>query len=150
MRFLQPFGLSSNYAVTTTRSVSIGTFGSIDNAILLFGLIYGWIPMVIVVSVLLAAVVTVLTRRATPATAAVVAQLPALVSVAFITQYAAVAWFSFGLAVSAQLAARRRRHSPLSPFPGTDHAEPSAHSVASSHAAPSADTASALREVHSS
>jgi hypothetical protein len=33
---------------------------------------------------------------------AVVAQIPALISVAFITQYAAVFWFAVGMAVATQ------------------------------------------------
>ncbi len=148
--FLRPFGLSANYAVSTTRSVSIGTFGSIDNAVLLFGLIYGWVPLLLALAVLLAAVVVVLSRRATPATAAVVALLPALVSVAFITQYAGVAWFCFGLAVSTQLAARR--DADPAPNPGAQRTRPETRrrSNPPSPAARPAGSVSTVRKVHSS
>lgn len=106
---MRAFGLTNDYAVSTTREVSVGGFGSIDNAVLLFGLIYGWVPLVVLGLVALGAVVTVLRRRATTATIAVVAQLPALFTVAFITQYASVAWFSAGLALGSHAVLRVRR-----------------------------------------
>jgi len=101
---MSPFGVSSSYTVSTTHRVSIGDFGSIDNALLLFGLIYGW---VLLVSGLVALLYT-LRRRATPAVLAVVAQVPAFVTVALVTQYASVVWFAAGLAVGTQVLADRR------------------------------------------
>ena len=147
---MQPFGLSAEYAVSTTRSVSIGTFGSIDNAVLLFGLIYGWVPLVLVSVLLVAAVVVVVSGRATPATVAVAAQLPSLLSVAFITQYAGVAWFCFGLALSSQLLARRRRGSSTVPAPQPiDGSEPPPRAVPRRSNALPTRSLSASREVHS-
>jgi hypothetical protein len=105
LTYIQPFGLADNFAVSTTSEVSIGTFGSVDNALLLFGLIFGWVPGVLVLLLLAAAGLYVLRGRATAATIAVVAQIPALVTVALITQYAAVLWFAVGLAVSTQVLA---------------------------------------------
>lgn len=107
--YIQPLGLARNFNVSTTSEVSIGEFGSIDNAMLLFGLTYGWIPAVLVVVAFAAAVVVTLRRRATPPVIAVVAQLPAFVTVALITQYEAVAWFAIGLAVSTQVLANDAR-----------------------------------------
>jgi hypothetical protein len=116
VRSMQPFGLTPDYSVSTTREVSVGEFGSIDNAVLLLGLIYGWVPLLVVGLAAIGAVVTVLRRRATSATIAVVAQLPALFTVAFITQYAAVFWFSAGLALGTQAMLHR---GPSSRRPGS-------------------------------
>ena len=54
--------------------------------------------------VMLGALVLVLARQATAPTIAVVAQIPAFVTVALITQYAVMVWFMIGLALSAQAA----------------------------------------------
>ncbi len=106
---MSPFGLSTRYHVSASGQVSIGDFGSIDNALLLFGLIYGWVPLVLVLCALAGALGYTLRRRATPAVLAVVAQIPAMVTVALITQYAAMLWFVVGLAVGTQVAADRLR-----------------------------------------
>lgn len=103
--YIRPVGLAANFTVSTNAQVSIGEFGSVDNALLLFGLTFGWIPGVLMLLMLVAAVGYLLRRRATPAVIAVLAQSPALVTVAFITQYAAVFWFAVGLAVSTQVLA---------------------------------------------
>ena len=120
--YLSPFGLASAYEVSSTSEVSVGEFESIDNAFLLFGLIYGWVPLLLVSVGLVIAVGYVLARRATPATLAVVALIPALFTVAFITQYAAVFWLVAGLAVGTQLqsnAARRSGAGHRPPEPAT-------------------------------
>ncbi len=101
---MQPLGLASNVARTPTGELFFGSFQSIDNAILLVGLTYGWIAMVLVVALLIAAVGVVLSRRATAPTIAVVAMIPALVTVALITQLALFVWFMIGLAVYSQAA----------------------------------------------
>lgn len=106
LRDLNPFGLSDSYRVSSTGQVSIGSFASIDNAMLLFGLLYGWVPLLFIAALLIGAIWLVLSRRATPPTIALVAQIPSLVSVALITQYAAVLWFAAGLAVTTQVLAR--------------------------------------------
>lgn len=100
---MRPIGLTAVYNVSTTHEVSVGSFGSIDNAVLLFGLMYGWVPLLLALLAATGALITVLRRRATPATVAAVAQIPALFTVALITQYAGVAWFCFGLAVGTQV-----------------------------------------------
>ncbi len=104
IRYMRPLGLASNYGVSTTQDVSIGSFASIDNAALLFGLIYGWLPLVLLGVAMLAGLIAMVRRRCTPAVIAIVAQLPAFVTVALITQYASLVWFAAGLAVSTQLA----------------------------------------------
>jgi hypothetical protein len=102
---VQPLGLSPSHFVSATGKASFGTFRSIDNALLLAALNYGWIPLVFVLAAAAVAVGAVLRGRATAPTIAVVAQLPALVTVALITQYSSWLWFLVGLAVASQLPA---------------------------------------------
>ncbi len=101
---MQPLGLAANVARAPTGELYFGSFQSIDNAIVLAGLTYGWIPMAVATVLLVCAVGVVLARRATPVTIAVVAQIPALMTVALITQYAIFLWFMIGLAVYSQSA----------------------------------------------
>lgn len=100
---IEPFGVSPAFYVSPTGRASFGSFRSIDNALLLAGLNYGWIPLLFVLAAAAVAIGAVLRRRATAATVAVVAQLPALVTVALITQYASWLWFVAGLAVASQV-----------------------------------------------
>jgi hypothetical protein len=110
------WGLSPGYYRSPTGEASFGSFRSIDSALVLTGLTYGWIPLLLLLTAALVAVGAVLRGRATPPTVALVAQLPAFALVALITQYAGWAWFVAGLAVAAQ--ARRRTESPLPPTAG--------------------------------
>jgi hypothetical protein len=100
------FGQASSLQRLPDGEQFFGSFSSVDNALLLLALDYGWVPLALAVLLLLTAVGAVVTRRATPPTLALVAQLPALVSVALITQYATLTWFVAGLAVFSQAAAR--------------------------------------------
>lgn len=123
---MRPLGLSSVFTHSTASISSLGSFGSIDDAVLVFGLGYGWIPLVLVGLCWLAAMMTTALRRASAPTLTFVALTPALVTVAFITQYAAVVWFIAGLAVATQVSMRQRRvvpdqeavlpHSPRTPL----------------------------------
>jgi hypothetical protein len=97
-------GLSSAFARSSDGDVSYGAFGSIDSALILHGLTYGWVSLVLALAMLAAAGVAVLLRRATAPTIAVAAQIPALATVALITQYATMLWFVAGFAVFAQAA----------------------------------------------
>lgn len=103
---IHPLGLSSAFEKSTASVASIGAFGSIDNAALLFGLSYGWIPLVLAGACWLGALVVSFMRKATAPTLTFVALTPAFVTVAFITQYAALVWFLAGLAVATQAARR--------------------------------------------
>ena len=125
-------GLSPSAYRAASGDVYYGSFQSIDSAIIFFGLNHGLIPMVIVLLILLAAVLLVLRGRATAPLVSVVAQIPALATVALITQEAMFFWFMAGLAVSSLAArpsedgqspfgelsagrlARRMEHSPIS------------------------------------
>ncbi|WP_129338863.1 hypothetical protein [Cellulomonas endophytica] len=90
----------SRAAYTTSSGVTgFGDFESIDSAMILIGLQFGWLVLVVLLVAALAAVVGVV-RRPNPPLVAVVATLPALTSVAFITQFTAFFWFTVGLAVT--------------------------------------------------
>ena len=70
------------------------------SAVIYAGLTYGWLFMLTLVLLYAAAVIGML-RHPQPAVVALVAQLPSVLTVAFITQYSAFFWFVAGLAVSA-------------------------------------------------
>jgi len=99
---IAPLGFSSVAHRTPDGTLFFGSFRSIDSQLILTGLQYGWFALILGVIGLAAAVVTVLTRRASAATISVVAQIPALATVALITQYADFFWFVVGLAVLSQ------------------------------------------------
>ena len=79
---------------------AFGSFRSIDNALILFGLRYGWLPLLLMAVALAAAVISVVARRGTPATVAFVAQIPAIATVALITQYGILLSFLAGMAAA--------------------------------------------------
>jgi hypothetical protein len=112
---LQPFGWASTaYQLATGQVIfanvpsSDGLLHSIDNALLLVGLSYGWVPMAVVVLGLLVAVGCLFSGRVTAPTIALVAQIPAFATVALITQYSTFTWFVAGLAVFGQSVATHR------------------------------------------
>lgn len=98
---LSLLGQSEAAQVTAAGDSLFGQFDSVDSAYLLVGLNFGVVAMVVGGLVYLAALVHVLRRRGGPAVIAIVAQGPALLTVALITQYAALFWFTAGLAVYA-------------------------------------------------
>ncbi len=91
-------GQSDATSITASGSSLYGQFDSIDSAFLLVGLNHGVVALVLGIVAYLAAGLAVLRRRGGPATIAVVSQGPALLTVALITQYAALFWFVAGLA----------------------------------------------------
>lgn len=97
---LQPFGYATSFARDSTGGYSFGQYASIDNAVLRFALVSGWIPAILLLVMLLYLVLRVFSREMGVAGVAVVAQIPAIFSVALITQYAMVFWIAAGLAVS--------------------------------------------------
>lgn len=110
---LQPLGWASTAyevagrMVLATVQTSDGTLHTIDNALLLVGLSYGWVPLAVLLVGLFLAAGSVLSRRVTAPTIALVAQIPAFATVALITQYSTFTWFVAGLAVFSQSVARR-------------------------------------------
>ena len=116
--------LISDFSVVGTSSIEHqlpdgtpmwGRFESIDSELILFGLRYGWIPLVLLLLGLATLVYVVATGRGTPPAVALTAQIPALMTVALITQYGILLAFLAGLAVSSFDPAR-----PRQPAPATD------------------------------
>ena len=116
LQVLQPIGAAPDITGLTVHGDYLGSFArSIDNALLVTAMRVGWAPTLLLIAALLCATLPILKRgRANAASIAVAAQLPGLFAVAFITQYSTFFWFAAGLAVSLNVAARRR---PL-PTPG--------------------------------
>lgn len=99
-------GISPAREVLPTGQDYWGGFRSIDSALILIGLRFGLLCLAIILLLLIIVVVSVAVGRATPASIALVAQIPAFATVALITQYAAFVWFAAGLAVSSYVASR--------------------------------------------
>jgi hypothetical protein len=101
---LNVVGLSDEARRLPDGTLYFGSFRSIDSQLVLTGLTYGAFALTVACVALLAGCLTVLRRRAAAPTIAVVCQIPALATVALITQYAVFFWFAVGLAVAAQSA----------------------------------------------
>jgi hypothetical protein len=118
---IDALGFSSAFSRSPTGEVSFGAFRSIDSALILHGLTYGWASLAVALVLLAMAAGAVLLRRAAAPTIAVGAQIPALVAVALITQYATMLWFVAGFAVYAQAARSAARpgagHDPAAASP---------------------------------
>jgi hypothetical protein len=102
LKVVETIGRSSAVQITPLDKTYIGGFSSIDNQMLIFGLNYGWLFIGLVVLLMLTAVFALVTGRGSTPCVAIVAQLPALVTVALITQYAVFFWFVLGLAIGAE------------------------------------------------
>jgi hypothetical protein len=96
-------GISSAAYRSATGELFFGRFQSIDSQLIYTGLTYGWFALGCVIILLIGAVVVVVRGRASAATIAVVAQIPALATVALITQYSMMFWFIAGLAMFSQV-----------------------------------------------
>lgn len=96
---IAPIGAAEGTTVSAGGSLQFGSYDSIDSALLLLALNYGFVAAVAAISLWVGGFVHVLRRRGGPAVIAVVAQAPALLTVALITQYASLFWFIAGLAV---------------------------------------------------
>ncbi|MCD9155443.1 hypothetical protein [Aeromicrobium duanguangcaii] len=108
-------GRSSAIQESATGTASVGGFQSIDNQFLVFGLSYGWLTVGLVTCLFALGAVALVSGRGSVPTAALVAQVPALLTVALITQYAVFVWFVFGLACAAEQL--RRHESVAEPVP---------------------------------
>lgn len=96
---LVPLGMSSA-AQHSSTGITWNGFDSVDDELLLAALRFGWVPVVLAIIGILVMAVHVLSRRASPAHVAVVALIPAYVTVAFITQLGTVVWLMAGIAVA--------------------------------------------------
>ncbi len=105
---MNAIGVSDARRVDATGVDYFGGFQSIDSALILTGLRHGFVPLAILVLMLAVCVWVVVTGRGSPAAVAIVSQIPALATVALITQYAPFLWFVAGIAVSSYSLAWRR------------------------------------------
>lgn len=99
-------GFSTSASRNANGELFFANYRSIDSAGILLGLTFGWLALLVAACLVVGALVKVVLGRADAATAAVVAAVPALATVAFITQYGMFFWFLAGMAVCAQ--AQRR------------------------------------------
>lgn len=99
---LNPLGLADNFVFDPTEGHFMYRllFGSIDNAPLLFGLTFGWVPLLLVGALLIGALVALVRGKASVGTIAVIAIVPVIVTVALITQLAAGLLFFVGFAIA--------------------------------------------------
>jgi hypothetical protein len=128
---MQLIGQSPAFQRTPDGKAYFGTFRSIDSAVILTGLTYGLVPLLLLALVLVVALVLLVRGEATAGTVAVLSQLPALATVAFITQYTIFFWFVVGVAVTSQQLLRAvpaARLAPPAP-PATSH--PTSHATKS-------------------
>ncbi|MGG7465878.1 MULTISPECIES: hypothetical protein [unclassified Plantibacter] len=94
-------GVSPSMTRLPNGDVYFGSFHSIDSALILFGLTYGLLPLVLALALLVAGVIVLLRGRGNAPLVGVIAQIPALMTVALITQYSMLFWFVFGVSVTA-------------------------------------------------
>jgi len=99
-------GFSDLVHHSPTGALSFGDFQSIDSQLVLTGLTNGLLALIAAGVAIVVAIILVLRGKAEPATIALVAQLPALATVALITQYSIVLWLVIGVAATSQLARR--------------------------------------------
>ena len=106
---LNMVGISDLASRLPDGTLYFGSFRSIDSQLVLTGLTYGAFALIVASVMLVALIVTVLRRRATAPTIALACQIPALATVALITQYAVFFWFLVGLSVASQASRGVRR-----------------------------------------
>lgn len=109
---MQFFGFSDAARFNAEGELTFAGFQSIDSALILLGLTYGWFALILALVLLCMAIGALVMRRAEPPTIAIVASIPALMTVALITQYAMMFWFVAGLAVAAQSQLTRASGAP--------------------------------------
>ncbi|GEL94962.1 hypothetical protein [Cellulomonas composti] len=93
-------GRTSEVTTDAAGETRYGAFGSIDSAPILLGLDYGILPLLVLLGAAVVAAVALVRANRSAALVAVVALLPGLTSVAFITQLTPMFWFVVGLAVA--------------------------------------------------
>ncbi|MGN7797585.1 hypothetical protein [Leifsonia sp. 22587] len=109
---MNPIGVADSAQRDSTGTLHFAHFVSIDSQLVLTGLTNGILALLLACIALVGALWVVVRGRATPATIAVVAQIPALATVALITQYSILLFAVAGIAASSQWLARTARISP--------------------------------------
>lgn len=93
-------GVTTALFVRADGTRFFGPFKSIDSQIILQGMLSGILPLLLLLVPLAVAVVLTAQGKASSAMIAVVAQIPALLNVALVTQYGTYFWFMVGLAAT--------------------------------------------------
>ncbi|OJX73157.1 hypothetical protein [Leifsonia sp. 71-9] len=106
---MNPVGVADSAQKDSSGTLHFAHFVSIDSQLLLTGLTNGFLAMLLACVALAGALWTVLRGRAVPGTIAIVAQIPALATVALITQYSILLFAVAGIAASGQWISRQRR-----------------------------------------
>lgn len=104
-------GMSPSREVAADGTDRFAGFRSIDSALILTGLRHGALPLAIFLVMLAVCAWVVLSGRGNAAAVAVLCQVPALATVALITQYAQFVWFAAGVAVASYSVDRDRGRS---------------------------------------
>jgi len=100
---MNPIGVASSAEKNSAGNLYFGDFRSIDSQLILTGLTNGVIVLLGILVALAGGIILLVRRKASPATIALVAQIPAFATVALITQYSIFVWFVAGLAATTQL-----------------------------------------------
>lgn len=128
-------GFSDSVHRLPSGDLAFGRFVSIDGQLVLTALTSGLLALIAVAIALVGAIILFLRGRAQPATIAIIAQLPALATVALITQYTVVLWLVVGVAATSQALARASASTPTDvpqlrpalPKPAPPHPSPPLH-----------------------
>jgi hypothetical protein len=115
---MAPLGLSPSYQVLPDGSVYIGNFQSIDSFLILVGLRLGYIPLLLLLSLLVTAVIVMFRSKANAPLIALVAQIPTFLTADLITQLPYLVWFVGGLAVSLYILEHDRVRAPVVSYQG--------------------------------
>lgn len=132
LREVEVFGNAGEWRSLVSGDTYLGFFAdSVDNSLVLALLRYGLVPTLLMSVVIACSAVMFLRRhRRSPAAIAVACQLPSLVVVALITQYADALWFCVGLALTWGAMALGEEAPDAVALPGRDGAR---SKVVSSH-----------------
>ncbi|MGW9346011.1 hypothetical protein ACWGR3_31205, partial [Streptomyces albidoflavus] len=123
-RWIQLFATLPHVQWFGSESISvedgrIQTMGAdlIDSTFLRLGVNFGWIVAALVLSPLIYAVARMLTGRSSPASIALIGQIPVLAVTTLITQWQATVFFVAGLAVADLVARRTAERTPAAHTP---------------------------------
>lgn len=110
--YVQPIGPAGNAVAAPDGRVGYagarGIYWTVDNAMLVTALQFGLIIAVALALLLVGIAACALRAMRSPVAVSFLAQLPVVLMVDFITQYAAVFWLSAGMAVAVGMARRSR------------------------------------------
>lgn len=93
-------GQSASSSRDASGTTTYGSFESIDSAMILVGLNIGILPLLVLLGGAIGAIVALVRGYRSAALISVIAVIPGLTSVAFITQFTTFFWFVVGLAVA--------------------------------------------------